>query len=169
MLSSPAQGRKVSFVLSKPTLYNVEDAPSAVPTSTSERTWTAGSCPTTAAVAPTVLRQPGGGTSSRPRTPAAPPHADVSLRPPTGRPISARPPPRESLENDDSESNAVDDEYTRGGRYDERRQPASRPRTPAAAAGSSLDDGTEHANAARARAASPGQYVPGDTPVCVCR
>ena len=31
LLSSPAQVRKVSFVLSRPAYYNVEDAPSAVP------------------------------------------------------------------------------------------------------------------------------------------
>ena len=71
ILSSPAQGRKVSFVIEKPAFYNVEDAPSAVPTSRSDRSWEAGDNrrrPTTPA-APPVLRQPGA-LASRPRTPA---------------------------------------------------------------------------------------------------
>jgi hypothetical protein len=74
LLSSPAQGRKVSFVLGKPTYYNVEDAPSAVPTSKSERSWTSAesrSRPITPA-APPVLKLPAGAVSLRPRTPAAP-------------------------------------------------------------------------------------------------
>lgn len=72
ILSSPAQGRKVSFVIEKPAYFNVEDAPSAVPTSRSDRSWEAGENrprPTTPA-APPVLRQPGA-LASRPRTPAA--------------------------------------------------------------------------------------------------
>ena len=162
MLSSPAQGRKVSFVLSKPTFYNVEDAPSAVPTSTSERTWTAGARPITPA-APTVLRQPGGGTSSRPRTPAAPRHDGFAQqRPPTGRPSSERPPPRESVEPDGSAPYGVDDD-ARGGQYDGGYEPAGRAYTPAAATGS-FDAGAGHADAARAGTASPGRDVSGDTP-----
>jgi len=81
ILSSPAQGRKVSFVIEKPAYYNVEDAPSAVPTSRSDRSWSAGdsrSRPTTPA-APPVLRGAPGVLALRPRTPA-PPHGQALPR-----------------------------------------------------------------------------------------
>ena len=77
LLSSPAQGRKVSFVLSRPAYYNVEDAPSAVPSRKSDRHWQHADDgyrrPQTPAAAP-VLRPPVA-SLARPHTPASPsPH-----------------------------------------------------------------------------------------------
>ena len=77
LLSSPAQGRKVSFVLSRPAYYNVEDAPSAVPSRKSDRHWRHADDgywrPQTPAAAP-VLRPPVA-SLARPHTPASPsPH-----------------------------------------------------------------------------------------------
>ena len=114
LLSSPAQGRKVSFVLGKPAFYNVEDAPSAVLTSKSERTWTPGdglSRPSTPA-APPVLRLPAG-ASSRPQTPTPPAPSQVPHRRPTGRPGTGRPPPaeRESIDHDGDSSMSANSSY----------------------------------------------------------
>ena len=83
LLSSPAQGRKVSFVLSRPAYYNVEDAPSAVPSRKSDRHWRHADDgywrPQTPAAAP-VLRPPVT-SMARPPTPASP-----SAHGPNGRP-----------------------------------------------------------------------------------
>ena len=90
LLSSPVQGRKVTFVLSKPAFYNVEDAPSAVPTRKGDRNWTPAADkhprPKTPAV-PSVLKIPGGAISSRAQTPM---HLGAVSQPPPGRPGTGR-------------------------------------------------------------------------------